>query len=103
MDSLIGTLISGELTTTTLLLLFVISLLTKRFVPWWIYEAMEERLKFYEKEAPSLIDEVQTLLDELNSEQDEVSKQYPRTRRPYGNSRNKSKRGGSDDNSRNSS
>lgn len=62
MEETIISLLGGELGVTTILLLFILGLLTKRFVPWWVYEALVEELKVYKNEAPELIREVQRLL-----------------------------------------
>lgn len=102
MESLFVTLLSGDLNVTTLLILFIVALLTKRFVPWWVYEAMEERLRLYEEEAPELIKEVKELLnavDDKVDEKKESSRTYKLVRGSNGNSRRKPKRGGKDVNS----
>lgn len=61
MESLILSLLSGELSVTTLLLLFIIAILTKRFVPWWVYDSLVAELEIYKKQAPALIDDIQEL------------------------------------------
>ena len=66
MQPLIDVIVSGDLNTTTLLLLFILGILTKRFVPWWVHEEALEKLEQYEQSAPELLDEIGTLIDILN-------------------------------------
>lgn len=68
MDQLLVQLLSGELNTTTLLILFIIGILTKRFVPWWIHDDVVQELKKYEEDAPKLMDAVQELTDEVRNQ-----------------------------------
>lgn len=78
-------LIGNDTAVITLLLLFIIGLLTKRFVPWWVHEEVLEKLSEYEKTAPELISEVQRLLNTI--EQGKVNgntpQPVPNTRRPF--------------------
>jgi hypothetical protein len=62
-QALLG-LLGGDMTTDVLLMLFILGLLTKRFVPWWVYEDMVEKLREYEEVAPSLIDAVERLIED---------------------------------------
>ena len=62
MDALIG---SGA-DVITLLLLFIVGLLTKRFVPWWVHEEALRKLREYEEAAPELITQVQRLVKALD-------------------------------------
>lgn len=66
MDKLVDAIINGDLDTASLLMLFIVGILTKRFVPWWVHEEVLEKLDEYEKAAPALLDEVSTLIDLLN-------------------------------------
>jgi hypothetical protein len=66
MDQLITSLLSGDLDAASLLLLFIVGILTKRFVPWWIHEEVLEKLDEYEKTAPALLDEVSLLIELIN-------------------------------------
>jgi hypothetical protein len=68
MDELIVKLLGGNLTAETLLLLFIVGILTKRFVPWWVYEEVVEELRKYEDDAPQLLDAVQELTDEVREQ-----------------------------------
>jgi hypothetical protein len=52
-------LLSKDVGVTSLLIFFIVGLLTKRFVPWWIYEEVLNKLKEYEQAAPALIEEMQ--------------------------------------------
>lgn len=58
-----------------MLLLFIAGLLTKRFVPWWVYEDVLKKLKEYEDAAPSLISEIRRLMILLDNQQDVNIKQ----------------------------
>lgn len=66
MNELITSLLTGELGATTLLLLFILGILTKRFVPWWIHEDVVKKLEEYESVAPGLVDEISELVDLLS-------------------------------------
>lgn len=70
MESLIVSLLSGELSVTTLLLLFIIAVLTKRFVPWWVYDSMVAELKVYKEQTPDLLDEIQNLFEVIQDEKE---------------------------------
>lgn len=63
MDAVIVQLLSGDFNTATLLILFIIGILTKRFVPWWIHEDVVKKLEEYEEASPELISEVRKLMD----------------------------------------
>lgn len=65
MEQAIATILSGDLDTASLLILFIIGILTKRFVPWWIHEEVVHKLDEYEEAAPALMDEVSHLIDLL--------------------------------------
>ena len=63
-------------TTVSLLILFILGLLTKRFVPWWVHEDAIRRLRVYEEAAPELITEVRrlmVLLDEANKDKKHIT------------------------------
>lgn len=60
-------LLASGSSTISLLLLFIIGLLTRRFVPWWVYEDALKKLEEYEREGPKLLEELRTLLDEKNA------------------------------------
>lgn len=62
-DQIIIQLLSGDLNSATLLILFIIGILTKRFVPWWVHEDVVKKLEEYEEASPELIDEVRKLMD----------------------------------------
>lgn len=66
MDALIDVIVSGDLNTTTLLMLFILGILTKRFVPWWVHEEALEKLEQYEESAPELLDSIEILIGALN-------------------------------------
>lgn len=66
MNEIITSLLTGELGATTLLLLFILGILTKRFVPWWIHEDVLRKLEEYEEVAPGLVEEVSELIAILN-------------------------------------
>ena len=66
MDRLVETILNGDLNTTSLLLLFILGILTKRFVPWWVHEDALDKLEQYEQSAPELLDAIDTLTDVLN-------------------------------------
>lgn len=65
MDQALTALLTGELNTVSLLLLFIVGILTKRFVPWWVHEEVVKKLEEYEQAAPALLDEVSTLINLL--------------------------------------
>lgn len=65
MENAIVALLSGDLSVVTLLLLFILGILTKRFVPWWVYEQTLDELKAYEEDAPKLINKVDALIEEV--------------------------------------
>lgn len=62
-------LIGNDTAVITMLLLFITAILTKRIVPWWVYEDVVKQLKEYEEAAPELITEVQQLITLLNKEE----------------------------------
>ena len=66
MDNL---LIGNDTAVITMLLLFITGLLTKRFVPWWVYEDVVRQLKEYEEAAPELIAEVKRLITLMEKEE----------------------------------
>ena len=66
MDKLIESLVNGDLDTASLLMLFIVGILTKRFVPWWVHEEVLEKLEQYEEAAPALLEVVDQLNDLLN-------------------------------------
>lgn len=68
MEQIIIEALGGNLDGATLLMLFIIGILTKRFVPWWVHEEALKKLKEYEDAAPVLLDEVSTLIDLLHEE-----------------------------------
>lgn len=75
MEQAIVEILGGELTTDVLLLLVILAFVTKRIVPWWVYETMEQKLKEHEAAAPALVDAVDELLsalDELQERQGNV-------------------------------
>lgn len=69
MEAVLVSLLSGELSVTTLLLLFIIAILTKRFVPWWVYDALVAELKVYKEQAPDLIDEIQNMYQSMQEKE----------------------------------
>lgn len=52
----------------TMLLLFVTALLTKRVVPWYVYEDVLRKLTAYEELAPSLKAEIDRLIQIVEGE-----------------------------------
>lgn len=76
MDALIG---SGA-DVITLLLLFIVGLLTKRFVPWWVHEEALRKLREYEEAAPELITQVQRLVKKLEEAEKPQTPHVVRTR-----------------------
>jgi hypothetical protein len=66
MDQLIASVMNGNFNSTSLLLLFIVGILTKRFVPWWIHEEVLDKLHEYEDAAPQLVEQVTDLIDLLN-------------------------------------
>ena len=73
MDQLITKILAGELDAASLLLLFIVGILTKRFVPWWIHEEALEKLEQYESTAPALLDEIGELIELMQTQQEEDS------------------------------
>lgn len=69
MDQFITKIMAGDLDAASLLLLFIVGILTKRFVPWWIYEEALEKLEQYESTAPALLDDIGELIDLMQSQQ----------------------------------
>lgn len=67
MEQLLVGILNGDLDAASLLLLFIIGILTKRFVPWWIHEEVLEKLKEYEDAAPELLDEITTLIETIEA------------------------------------
>lgn len=65
-DQIIIQLLSGDFNSATLLVLFIIGILTKRFVPWWVHEEVVKKLDEYEKDSPELIDEVRKMMEVMN-------------------------------------
>ena len=61
-------IISGDNEIVMLLLLFITMLLTKRIVPWWLYEETLKKLKEYEEAAPELITETRRLMELLGQD-----------------------------------
>lgn len=55
-------LFSQDVSVVALLGAFIVGLLTKRFVPWWVYEEALKKLREYEETAPELIDEMQKMM-----------------------------------------
>lgn len=72
MDQLITRILGGDLNATSLLMLFILGILTKRFVPWWIHEEVISKLKEYEEKAPALLEEVTTLIDLMSRHESDV-------------------------------
>lgn len=70
LDQVIIGILGGELGSTSLLMLFILGLLTKRFVPWWVHEGVLEKLNEYEKEVPALSREVKELIAIINEPDD---------------------------------
>jgi len=68
LETVITNLLTGELGVTTLLLLFILGILTKRFVPWWVHEEVVAELKRYEDEAPELTRKVEELVQEVRGQ-----------------------------------
>lgn len=81
MEQLIIEVLQGNLDGATILFLFIIGILTKRFVPWWIHEEALEKLAEYEDAAPALLDEVSRLIDAINNDPDAVGKPMTQRRR----------------------
>lgn len=67
MDQILVQILNGDLNTQALLILFIIGILTKRFVPWWVHDDVVQELKKYEEDAPQLMDAVQALTEEVRS------------------------------------
>lgn len=72
MNEVVAQLLGGDIDTVTLLLLFIVGILTKRFVPWWIHEDVVERLKKYEAVSPSLIESLNDLAELLDERDEDV-------------------------------
>jgi hypothetical protein len=87
-------LIGNDTAVITMLLLFITGLLTKRFVPWWVYEDVVKKLKEYEEAAPELITEVQRLMTLL---EDTESIATPRARKVNPKRRRTTQREGHDE------
>jgi hypothetical protein len=81
MEQVIIELLGGKLDGATLLMLFIIGILTKRFVPWWVHEEALDKLAQYEDAAPALLDEVTRLIDTINNDPDAVGKPTTQRRR----------------------
>lgn len=54
---------SEDTAVVVLLLLFVVLILTKRVIPWWIYERSVEKLRQYQDAQPKLLDVIRELMD----------------------------------------
>ncbi len=67
MEQAISAIAAGDLNSVSLLMLFIIGLLTKRFVPWWVHEDVLDRLYEYEEATPALIDEFKELIRTVKS------------------------------------
>lgn len=65
-------LIGNDTAVITMLLLFITALLTKRVVPWWVYEDVLRQLQEYEEAAPELITEVKRLMTALEEREEEL-------------------------------
>ena len=81
METILVELLSGKLDGATLLMAFIIGILTKRFVPWWIHEEALEKLAQYEDAAPALLEEVTRLIDTINNDPDAADKPATQRRR----------------------
>jgi len=68
MDQLLTKIIAGDLDAASLLLLFIVGILTKRFVPLWIHEEALEKLEQYESTAPALLDEIGDLIELMQTQ-----------------------------------
>lgn len=68
MESLLTLLLSGD-TSTTMLLLFILGLLTKRIVPWYVHEEVVEKLKKYEEQAPEMVEQMELVIKLLEREE----------------------------------
>lgn len=80
--------ISGDNEIVLMLLMFITGLLTKRFVPWWVYEDVLKKLEEYEKAAPELITETKRLM-ELLSNSTSVVEHRKKARPPVKNPKTK--------------
>ena len=58
MDKSVDTLLTGQYTVESLLMLFILLLITKRIVPWWIYEQLERDYKELKARTESMTDTV---------------------------------------------
>jgi hypothetical protein len=67
MDPFFNSVLTEDTSVITLLILFIICLLTKRIVPWWIYDEVVKKLDDYEKSAPGLVDEVARLVEIIDN------------------------------------
>lgn len=77
--------ISGDNEIVLMLLMFITGLLTKRFVPWWVYEDVLKKLKEYEEAAPELIAETRrlmALIDKNTASSDTRKKPSPPMKNP---------------------
>lgn len=79
MEQAVLEILGGELTTDMLLLLIILGFVTKRIVPWWVYETMEQKLKEHEATAPALIEAVEELIEAIDESQGSVSPQVRQT------------------------
>jgi hypothetical protein len=68
MEQAIIGILSGDLDSASLLMLFIVGILTKRFVPWWIHEEVVEKLQEYEDAAPALLEEVSILVEQIKED-----------------------------------
>ncbi len=66
MDEIITQIVSGDLNVVSLLMLFILGILTKRFVPWWIHEEVLIKLKEYEDASPDLLVKIRELVEVVN-------------------------------------
>lgn len=56
-------ILGGDASAASLLLIFIIMLLTKRVVPWYVHQEVLDKLAKYESTAPDLISEINALMD----------------------------------------
>lgn len=67
METLISQILSGgDINAVSLLILFILGLLTRRFVPWWVHEDVVKKLDEYEEASPDLLEEVRKLMKVMN-------------------------------------
>lgn len=64
-------LVTEDASVVFLLTTFIVLLLTKRIVPWWMYEDAIDKLKKYEEAAPGLVDRVDKLSETIDAWYDE--------------------------------